>query len=195
MPYAVKNTGFIFGLVLIVFLAGLVDYTVILLIINGRLSSQSTYQGIKANRVGQALLWKKRILDSVVLSIRHVEIANRGYGGMCAYTVIMGSSIPAIFRAILPEGSFLYDLLSSRSFVILLCTLGVSLPLSLYRDLSALAKTSAASVIMIVFVVFSVAVVGRTVPIELRGDPMERWTFFNTGIFQGIGVISFGLTI
>ena len=31
---------------MIIFVAGLVDYTVMLLIINGRLSSQNTYQGI-----------------------------------------------------------------------------------------------------------------------------------------------------
>ena len=110
---------------------------------------------------------------------------------MCAYAVIMGSSVPAIFRAILPEGTAIYSIFTSRSFIIVLCTMGVSLPLSLYRDLSALAKTSAASIVMIIFVAFSVAIVGSGLPAELRGNPDDKWTFFDSGIFQGIGVISF----
>ena len=146
------------------------------------------------NRPCKALLREKRFLGRFVFPVHNVwTIYNRGYGGMCAYTVIMGSSIPAIFRAILPEGTFLYNLFGSRSFAILLCTLTVSLPLSLYRDLSALAKTSAASIVMIVFVVISVAIVGSGLPDEQRGNPDDRWTFFDTGIFQGIGVISFGI--
>jgi sodium-coupled neutral amino acid transporter 11 len=144
LPYAMNESGLIVGLFMILFVAYLVDQTVIMLVIDGRLSGQTTYQGMVQSCFGKKGFWTVSFFQFVM-----------GYGGMCAYTVILGDAIPAVFRAILPSDTFLYSILTSRSIIILLCTLGVSLPLSLYRDVSALAKTSALSIFMIGFVVLS----------------------------------------
>jgi len=40
-------------------------------------------------------------------------------------------------------------------------------------------------------IVISVLVEGPHVPIGLKGDPSQKWSFLGSGIFQAIGVISF----
>ncbi len=60
------------------------------------------------------------------------------FGGMVAFCVIIGDTIPHVLTAIfpsLPEKTVLW-LLSDRRFVIILFVLGVSYPLSLYRDIA-----------------------------------------------------------
>lgn len=46
-----------------------------------------------------------------------------------------------------------------------------------------------------VVIVISVAVRGPGVEDVLKGDPTERWTFINTGLFEAIGVISFAFVV
>ncbi|KAL2920243.1 hypothetical protein HK105_200311 [Polyrhizophydium stewartii] len=75
--------------------------------------------------------------------------------------------------------------------MITLCTLFVSLPLSMLRDISGLSKTSAVSLLMILFIVIAVAVEAFQAPAASRGDPLLVWTVLRGGIFQAIGVISF----
>lgn len=70
--------------------------------------------------------------------------ANGGsaFGGMVAFCVIVGDTIPRVLDALFPSLSdmnFLW-LLTNRRAIIILFILGVSYPLSLYRDI-AKAKT------------------------------------------------------
>ena len=81
--------------------------------------------------------------------------------------------------------------LTNRQFIIALCTTCISYPLSLYRDVSKLARASALALIGMVVIVISVIVQSERVAPELQGDPKVRFTFINYGIFQAIGVISF----
>ena len=57
---------------------------------------------------------------------------------MVAFCVIMGDTIPSVIAALFPSLSdmpFLW-LLTNRRAVIIMCTLGFSYPLSLYRDIA-----------------------------------------------------------
>jgi sodium-coupled neutral amino acid transporter 11 len=67
---------------------------------------------------------------------------------MCAFCTIIGDTIPHVLVAILPNnpGSFV-SFLISRPFVITFCTIGVSYPLSLYRDIEKLSKASAMALV------------------------------------------------
>ncbi|KAI8926693.1 transmembrane amino acid transporter protein-domain-containing protein [Entophlyctis helioformis] len=179
-PYALLQAGFITGLFLLIALAWLVDQTVLLLVLDAKLSGQSTYQGLIAYCYGKRGL--------LIVSLFQFIFA---YGAMCAYTVIIGDTLPTVFSQLLSPGSIVYSVLTSRQAMIALCTLGVSLPLSLYRDISALAKTSAVSLGMILFIVLAVIVSALRLPIESKGDPKQVWSFLHGGIFQAIGVISF----
>lgn len=57
---------------------------------------------------------------------------------MVAFCVIVGDTIPKVLEALFPSLSdmnFLW-LLTNRRAVIIICILGVSYPLSLYRDIA-----------------------------------------------------------
>lgn len=112
----------------------------------------------------------------------------------------------AVFPS-LSDVPFLW-LLTNRRAVIIIFILGVSYPLSLYRDIAKvwertvhaeyfiidqgqLAKASSLALLSMLVILISIVTQGATVPSELRGAVKgSLWT--NPGVFQAIGVISFG---
>jgi sodium-coupled neutral amino acid transporter 11 len=186
LPYALTEAGFIAGIVLLISMTWLVDYTVRLLVLDAKLSSQTSYQGLVKHCFGKT--------GFIAISFFQFIFA---YGAMCACiinlildTVILGDVIPKVFRHILSPTSIFYGILTSRSSIILLCTILVSLPLSLKRDISSLAQTSALSLIMILYIVLVVVFVSFSLPKEVLNDEFSI-TFVGSGIFRSIGVISF----
>lgn len=73
--------------------------------------------------------------------------------------------------------------------MVILCTLCVSFPLSLYRDISKLARASGLALIGMLVIVMSVVIEGGHVPDALRGDASQRYTFVGSQVFEAIGVI------
>lgn len=104
-----------------------------------------------------------------------------------------GDTIPHVLAAVFPalRTSSVLSIFTNRSVVIILCTALVSYPLSLYRDITKLAKASALALISMVIIVFTVVSEGPNVPEEYRGSKV-RIVPSGFGIFQAIGVISFG---
>ncbi|KAF9346784.1 hypothetical protein BGX26_001701 [Mortierella sp. AD094] len=84
-----------------------------------------------------------------------------------------------------------FGFVARRTFVITFCTVLISYPLSLYRDISKLAKTSAVAMLALVIIVIAVIIEGPRAPAEIRGNPDLVWTFARPKVFQSIGVISF----
>lgn len=67
------------------------------------------------------------------------------FGGMVAFCIIVGDTIPHVLVALfpsLPQTPFLW-LLADRRAIIVLLILGISFPLSLYRDIAKVSKISA----------------------------------------------------
>jgi sodium-coupled neutral amino acid transporter 11 len=63
---------------------------------------------------------------------------------MCAFSVIIGDTIPHVIVYLFPalaEHTVL-SWLVDRRFIIVLCTLAISFPLSLHRDIVKLSKSS-----------------------------------------------------
>lgn len=91
---------------------------------------------------------------------------------MCAFCVVVGDTIPNVISSVLPvlKGSFL----SNRQFVIVLCTMAISFPLSLYRNIENLSKASAVALLSMVFIIFAVVFRGPAMPDELKGNPALR---------------------
>jgi sodium-coupled neutral amino acid transporter 11 len=112
---------------------------------------------------------------------------------MCAFGVIIGDTIPQVIRSAFPSLSTIpvLNLFTNRQFIIALCTICISYPLSLYRDIHKLARASGLALIGMIIIVFSVFIEGPHVTEDLKGDPSKRFTFIEPGIFQAIGVISF----
>ena len=67
------------------------------------------------------------------------------FGGMVAFCVIVGDTIPKVMDALFPslaDMSFLW-LLTDRRAVMILLILGISYPLSLYRDIAKVVTSNA----------------------------------------------------
>ncbi|KAI0769606.1 amino acid transporter [Trametes elegans] len=182
LPYAIRQAGFFTGLTLLVVLCAVTDWTIRLIIVNAKLSGQTSYIGVLNHCFGSS--------GRAAVSFFQFAFA---FGGMCAFGIIIGDTIPHVIRSIFPH---LYrvpvlSLLTRRQFVIALCTICVSYPLSLYRDIHKLSRASGLALVGMVIIVTSVLIEGPHVDPDLKGDPHARFTFLGDGVFQAIGVISF----
>ncbi|KAJ7072315.1 amino acid transporter [Mycena amicta] len=182
LPYAVSQAGFFTGLFLLVVLCGVTDWTIRLIVINAKLSGTHSYIDIMTHCFGSS--------GRAAVSFFQFSFA---FGGMCAFGIIIGDTIPHVVGSIFPQ---LYQvpvlsLLTNRKFVISLCTICVSYPLSLYRDIHKLSRASGLALIGMLIIVTSVVIESPQTSPELKGDPSKRFSFVEPGIFQAIGVISF----
>lgn len=124
---------------------------------------------------------------------------------MCAFGVIIGDSIPPVIFYIFP---FLADSaytrwLIHRNFIIGVCTLCVSFPLSLHRDIAKLSRASGfgtfisaeltPALVSMLIIVFAVVVRGVAAPVDLRGSSEGALAFMKPRVFEAIGVISFAV--
>ncbi|KAJ6012739.1 hypothetical protein N7499_012657 [Penicillium canescens] len=180
-PYALRQAGLTMGILLLTALTITVDWTIRLIVINSKLSGADSFQATMQYCFGKSGL--------IAISVAQWAFA---FGGMVAFCIIVGDTIPHVLGALFPslrEMSFLW-LLTDRRAVIVLFVLGVSYPLSLYRDIAKLAKASALALVSMIVIVVTVITQGFRVPSESRGD-IKSHLIINSGFFQAIGVISF----
>ncbi|KZT70955.1 hypothetical protein DAEQUDRAFT_724705 [Daedalea quercina L-15889] len=182
LPYAVRQAGFVTGLILLVVLCAVTDWTIRLIVINAKLSGRNSYIDIMNHCFGPS--------GRAAVSFFQFAFA---FGGMCAFGIIIGDTIPHVIRSVFPTLFTIpvLSLLTKRQFVIALCTICISYPLSLHRTIDKLARASFLALVGMVTIVVSVLVESPRVPPELKGDPSKRFTVLGPGVFQAIGVISF----
>ncbi|KNZ80556.1 Vacuolar amino acid transporter 2 [Termitomyces sp. J132] len=182
LPYAVSQAGFFTGLLLLTVLCAVTDWTIRLIVINAKLCGRHSYIEIMDHCFGSS--------GRAAVSFFQFAFA---FGGMCAFGIIIGDTIPHVIRSIFPNLSTIpvLKLFTNRQFIIALCTACVSYPLSLYRDIHKLARASGIALVGMVIIVVSVIIEGPHTSPELRGDPSKRFTIIQPGMFQAIGVISF----
>jgi sodium-coupled neutral amino acid transporter 11 len=126
-PYALRQAGLTMGILLLTALTITVDWTIRLIVINSKLSGADSFQATMQYCFGKSGL--------IAISVAQWAFA---FGGMVAFCIIVGDTIPHVLGALFPslrEMSFLW-LLTDRRAVIVLFVLGVSYPLSLYRDIA-----------------------------------------------------------
>ncbi|QIW97458.1 hypothetical protein AMS68_002976 [Peltaster fructicola] len=180
-PYAFRQAGLLTGIVLLILLTIIVDWTIRLIVTNSKLSGANSFQATMQHCFGRTGL--------VAISIAQWAFA---FGGMIAFCIIIGDSIPHVLTAIfpsLPDTPVLW-LLADRRAIIILFVLGVSFPLSLYRDIALLAKASTLALISMIVIIIAVVTQGPLAPADRRGK-LSGSILINDGVFQAIGVISF----
>ncbi|KAL3481602.1 amino acid transporter [Aspergillus californicus] len=180
-PYALRQSGLIMGIVLLVALTATVDWTIRLIVVNSKLSGADSFQATMQHCFGKPGL--------IAISVAQWAFA---FGGMIAFCIIVGDTIPHVLSSLFPslrDMSFLW-LLTDRRAIIVLLVLGISYPLSLYRDIAKLAKASTLALISMAIIVVAIVTQGFRVPQESRGD-VKSLLFVNSGFFQAVGVISF----
>lgn len=182
LPYAVSQAGFFFGIVLLVVLCAVTDWTIRLVVINAKLSGRTSYIEVMNSCFGPS--------GRAAVSFFQFSFA---FGGMCAFGIIIGDTIPHVIRSIFPTLHTIpvLSLLTNRQFVITLCTTCVSYPLSLYRDIHKLSRASGLALLSMLVIVSAVLIEGSHVSPDLKGDPSKRLTVVGPGVFQAIGVMSF----
>ena len=126
-PYAFRQAGLISGVVLLVALTVVVDWTIRLIVVNSKLSGSSSFQGTVEKCFGKTGL--------VAISLAQWVFA---FGGMVAFGVIVGDTIPHVLSAIWPglRDVPVLGALAGRKGTIVIFLLGVSYPLTLYRDIA-----------------------------------------------------------
>lgn len=130
-PYAFKQAGLLAGITLLVLLTITVDWTIRLIVTNSKLSGANSFQATMQHCFGKSGL--------IAISVAQWAFA---FGGMVAFCVIIGDTIPHVLAALFPslETMPVLWLLVNRRAIIVLFVLGISFPLSLYRDI-ALVRT------------------------------------------------------
>lgn len=182
LPYAISQAGFVTGVVLLIALAVVTDWTIRLVVINAKLSGRDSYTDVMHHCFGRA--------GSAAVSFFQFAFA---FGGMCAFNVIIGDSIPHVIAYIFPwlADHAVLNLLVDRHAIIIIITLLVSFPLSLHRDIVKLSKSSSFAIVSMMIIVFSVVLRGAAVEPDLKGSPSHVFSFIRPGVFSAIGVISF----
>lgn len=132
-PYAFKQAGLFMGIFLLIVLTVTVDWTVRLIVTNSKLSGRDSFQSTMQYCFGKSGL--------VAISIAQWAFA---FGGMVAFCIIIGDTIPQVLAAAFPalENMTVLWLLTDRRAIIVLFVLGASYPLSLYRDIAMVGALS-----------------------------------------------------
>lgn len=180
-PFAFQQAGLTMGVMLLVGLTITVDWTIRLIVINSKLSGADSFQATMLHCFGKPGL--------IAISLAQWAFA---FGGMVAFCVIIGDTLPEVIAGLFPsltDMRFLW-LLTNRRAVIILSVMSVSWPLSMYRDIAKLSKASTLALISMGIILFTVITQGPRVNSSLRGD-IHKSLFVNTGFFQAVGIISF----
>lgn len=185
-PFAMRNSGLLGGIIVMVLLTFLIDWTLRLIVINAQMSQTRSYQDTVHycyGRAGKTLLL--------------ISISSFAYGGCMAFCVIIGDTIPHVLKLFLPESAYatgsILGWLLQRNVIIILFTSCISYPLSLNRDISKLAKASGFALFGMTIIVVITLLRGPFADPALKAPLMKNEWLVNKNLFQGISVISFAL--
>ncbi|XP_028991696.1 putative sodium-coupled neutral amino acid transporter 11 isoform X1 [Betta splendens] len=177
LPYALNQAGLPLGLVLLIVVGFITDYSIILLIKGGNVSGTSSYQSLVRSTFGFP-----GFLVLSALQFLYPFIA------MISYNITIGDTLTKVFQRIPGVGPD--HILAERHFVILLCTLALTLPLSLHRNIEKLGKVSFLSMVLTLTIV--VVAIIRAASLGPQILPTENaWVFAKWNAIQAVGVMSF----
>ncbi|XP_060581490.1 putative sodium-coupled neutral amino acid transporter 11 isoform X2 [Ruditapes philippinarum] len=178
IPFAMKQAGFGLGIILLILVAMVTDYSIILLIEAGKLSNTNTYQDMMLVACGRPGFYLLTFLQFVYPFI-----------AMVSYNVIIGDTITKIIVRI--GGASIADtILGSREFIIFLVTLLVTLPLSLYRNITKLSKWAFVSLVLVGVILLFICIRLGTFALKIPATE-DAWSFANVNITQAIGIMAF----
>ncbi|XP_036110114.1 putative sodium-coupled neutral amino acid transporter 11 isoform X2 [Molossus molossus] len=178
LPYSMKQAGFPLGILLFFWVSFVTDFSLVLLIKGGTLSGTDSYQSL----VNKTFGFPGYCLLSV-LQFLYPFIA------MISYNIVTGDTLSKVFQRI--PGIDPGNVFIGRHFIIVLSTVALTLPLSLYRDIAKLGKISFISTVLTTTIVcFTVVRVISLSPHIPKTE--DAWVFAKPNAIQAIGVMSFG---
>ncbi|CAI6463173.1 BFH_HP2_G0013480.mRNA.1.CDS.1 [Saccharomyces cerevisiae] len=182
-PFAIKNAGIVGGLLSYVALGFIVDWTLILIVINLTLAGKRTYQDTVEHVMGK----KGKLLILFTNGLF-------AFGGCIGYCIIIGDTIPHVLRAIFSQNDGNVHFWLRRNVIIVMVITFISFPLSMKRNIEALSKASFLAVISMIIIVLTVVIRGPMLPYDWKGHSLKLSDFFmKATIFRSLSVISFAL--
>ncbi|KZV55140.1 putative sodium-coupled neutral amino acid transporter 6 [Dorcoceras hygrometricum] len=154
LPAAMKVLGMGPGVIIIVLVAFLTEFSVGMLLRSSNASGADSYGSVMGDAFG---IWGSRILQLCVV-INNIGI-------LIVYTIIIGdvlsgTSSSGIHHAGVLEGWFGEHWWSRRFFVLVVITLGVFTPLASFKRIDSLRHTSAVAVLLaFVFLLITIGIV------------------------------------
>ncbi|XP_072029195.1 putative sodium-coupled neutral amino acid transporter 11 isoform X2 [Amphiura filiformis] len=173
LPYAMKQAGLPFGIILLVITATVTDYSMVLLIKGGELSGTNTYQDVVQSAFGIPGYYLLTAIQFVYPFV-----------AMIGYNVIIGDTITKVFVRVFS----VEHVLANRYFIISIITVMVSLPLSLYRNVTKLVKVAVISLILLVVIMLVVIIRLGTYDVP---DTPNPWQFGKIHFTESIGIMAF----
>ncbi|XP_040296218.1 putative sodium-coupled neutral amino acid transporter 11 [Bufo bufo] len=177
LPYSMKLAGLPLGILLLLAVAYVTDYSMILLIKAGEMSGTSTYQALVSRTFG----FPGYLLVSLLQFLYP-------FAAMISYNIITGDILPKIFQRIpgVTPGSILAD----RHFAILSTTIVITLPIALYRNMQRLGKVSLMSLLLTIIVLVIVIIRASSYMVTIPHTE-GAWVFAKWNAIQAVGVMSF----
>ena len=185
MPYALKNAGICLGMLLFILVSLISNYTLRLMIRNGELSGSSSYQGVMTFCFGRP--------GFVFISIIQFIFP---FLSVVGFNVGVGDTLSKVFGAFIGEDPQTSSLLIlNRNVIIAVSLLTILLPLSLYKDIDKLAKTSFLSSLAILFLMISVFIRYVNLAPSLSNSSHSMTLFNWSGIPKAVGLMVFSYTV
>ncbi|KYG44739.1 hypothetical protein M433DRAFT_39050, partial [Acidomyces richmondensis BFW] len=180
-PYALSQAGLVSGILLLCLLTLTVDWTIRLIVLNAKMSGANSFQSTVAHCFGRPGL--------VAISLAQWAFA---FGGMVAFCVIVGDTVPHVLMAVWPglKAWPVLWLLTERRAVIVVFVCGISYPLALHRDIALLSKASTFALFSMLLILLTILFRGPSQPPSLRG-PITEPLLHLSGLFPAVGIISF----
>lgn len=177
IPYALKQSGLVSGLIMTIVSAVLVDKSLTLLIETAKHVDVTSYE-----------------------TLFEAAFGDRGFKGMCGIMFVMSYGAMVSYLMIIKDMLSMVlgvdpDDWPKRQAVMVISTLLVALPLSSQRDMADLSKTSRLSVVCYLCIVLFIAICSPVMP-SVRSNGGLEHTITETMIrpttfFVGFGVLTF----
>ncbi|CAM2697009.1 unnamed protein product [Rotaria socialis] len=176
MSYSFRQSGYLAGILLLVMVAILTDYSTTILLRSGQMAKATTYQELVYNVLGKfGFLW--------------LSLVQFLYPFICliSYNIIIGDTVTKVLHRLWPTIPYLFQ---NRYIIIFLCSCFVTLPLSLYRNIAKLSQVSLTGLILVLTTVLILIKRGYdTMPFISSGTRDIR--VWNSNIAESIGVMAF----
>lgn len=173
LPYALRQAGLPFGIILLIIVAVITDYSLVLLIKGGELSGCNSYQDVVQTAFGVPGYYFLTAIQFIYPFV-----------AMIGYNIIIGDTLTKVFVRVFS----LEHVFANRYFIISLVTVMISLPLSLYRNVSKLVKIAVISLILLAVIMFVVII--RLGTYDVPSTP-GAWQFAQPNFSESIGIMAF----
>ncbi|CAL7948471.1 unnamed protein product [Xylocopa violacea] len=178
IPYALHQAGFGLGIVLLILVAGLTDYSLILMVRSGNICGEMSYQGLMRASFGRTGFYILTTLQFIYPFI-----------AMVSYNVVVGDTVTKVLIRV--TGISETSIFAHRQVVVFFATVCITIPLCLYRNVARLAKISFLSLVCVGFILLAILIRLGTMSAIVPSQE-DSWRFANfPGIIPSVGIMAF----